>query len=330
MANRWTKEQKQAIDARGSDLLIAAAAGSGKTAVLVERIITKLLREEQEIDRLLVVTFTNAAAAQMRERITKALSDRVEAEPDNEHIKKQLMLIHNAKIMTIHSFCLYLIKNHFNDIGLDPDFRTADEGEIRLLKQEVLSELLEEQFALGRQEFTDCVEYFAYDGREKRLEELIERLYTFSGSYPFPEKWLRQHRMDYHVETFEELVKRMVTDLGDDDQECHAEASSWMAACVSLTFTGATFLSYLDSRHELWDAIGIHNSLQDCVSDLNNNDPVDQIDIRKNIVYLSAKLREHYYCYQTWYGDKCVDKTLAAGMARILAWRKRKWDLVKC
>mgnify|MGYP000423474151 CR=1 FL=1 len=87
--------------------------------------------------------------------------------------------------MTIHSFCLYLIKNHFNDIGLDPDFRTADEGEIRLLKQEVLSELLEEQFALGRQEFTDCVEYFAYDGREKRLEELIERLYTFSGSYPF-------------------------------------------------------------------------------------------------------------------------------------------------
>lgn len=129
--------------------------------------------------------------------------------------------------------------------------------------------------------------------------------------------------------TFEELVKRMVTDLGDDDQECHAEANSWMAACVSLTFTGATFLSYLDSRHELWDAIGIHNSLQDCVSDLNNNDPVDQIDIRKNIVYLSAKLREHYYCYQTWYGDKCVDKTLAAGMARILAWRKRKWDLVK-
>ena len=102
-----------------------------------------------------------------------------------------------------------------------------------------------------------------------------------------------------------------------------------MAACVSLTFTGATFLSYLDSRHELWDAIGIHNSLQDCVSDLNNNDPVDQIDIRKNIVYLSAKLREHYYCYQTWYGDKCVDKTLAAGMARILAWRKRKWELVK-
>ena len=172
----------------------------------------------------------------MRERITKALSDRVEAEPDNEHIKKQLMLIHNAKIMTIHSFCLYLIKNHFNDIGLDPDFRTADEGEIRLLKQEVLSELLEEQFALGRQEFTDCVEYFAYDGREKRLEELIERLYTFSGSYPFPEKWLRQHRMDYHVETFEELVKTewfagMMQEISALLQECKEQEKAALKMC---------------------------------------------------------------------------------------------------
>ena len=213
MGMKFTEDQQRVIDLRNCNILVSAAAGSGKTAVLVERIVELVSgsgcdsARAVDIDRLLIVTFTNAAAAQMRERITKALSDRVEAEPDNEHIKKQLMLIHNAKIMTIHSFCLYLIKNHFNDIGLDPDFRTADEGEIRLLKQEVLSELLEEQFALGRQEFTDCVEYFAYDGREKRLEELIERLYTFSGSYPFPEKWLRQHRMDYHMETFEELVK---------------------------------------------------------------------------------------------------------------------------
>ena len=172
----------------------------------------------------------------MRERVTKALSDRVEAEPDNEHIKKQLMLIHNAKIMTIHSFCLYLIKNHFNDIGLDPDFRTADEGEMRLLKQEVLSELLEEQFGQKRQEFTDCVEYFAYDGREKRLEELIERLYTFSESYPFPEKWLRQHRMDYHVETFEELVKTewfagMMQEISALLQECKEQEEAALKVC---------------------------------------------------------------------------------------------------
>lgn len=242
MGMKFTEDQQRVIDLRNCNILVSAAAGSGKTAVLVERIVELVSgsgcdsARAVDIDRLLIVTFTNAAAAQMRERITKALSDRVEAEPDNEHIKKQLMLIHNAKIMTIHSFCLYLIKNHFNDIGLDPDFRTADEGEIRLLKQEVLSELLEEQFALGRQEFTDCVEYFAYDGREKRLEELIERLYTFSGSYPFPEKWLRQHRMDYHVETFEELVKTewfagMMQEISALLQECKEQEKAALKMC---------------------------------------------------------------------------------------------------
>ena len=242
MGMKFTEDQQRVIDLRNCNILVSAAAGSGKTAVLVERIVELVSgsgcdsARAVDIDRLLIVTFTNAAAAQMRERITKALSDRAEAEPDNEHIKKQLMLIHNAKIMTIHSFCLYLIKNHFNDIGLDPDFRTADEGEIRLLKQEVLSELLEEQFALGRQEFTDCVEYFAYDGREKRLEELIERLYTFSGSYPFPEKWLRQHRMDYHVETFEELVKTewfagMMQEISALLQECKEQEKAALKVC---------------------------------------------------------------------------------------------------
>ena len=242
MGMKFTEDQQRVIDLRNCNILVSAAAGSGKTAVLVERIVELVSgsgcdsAQAVDIDRLLIVTFTNAAAAQMRERITKALSDRVEAEPDNEHIKKQLMLIHNAKIMTIHSFCLYLIKNHFNDIGLDPDFRTADEGEIRLLKQEVLSELLEEQFALGRQEFTDCVEYFAYDGREKRLEELIEQLYTFSGSYPFPEKWLRQHRMDYHVETFEELVKTewfagMMQEISALLQECKEQEKAALKVC---------------------------------------------------------------------------------------------------
>ena len=242
MGMKFTEDQQRVIDLRNCNILVSAAAGSGKTAVLVERIVELVSgsgcdsARAVDIDRLLIVTFTNAAAAQMRERITKALSDRVEAEPDNEHIKKQLMLIHNAKIMTIHSFCLYLIKNHFNDIGLDPDFRTADEGEIRLLKQEVLSELLEEQFALGRQEFTDCVEYFAYDGREKRLEELIERLYTFSGSYPFPEKWLRQHRMDYHVETFEELAKTewfagMMQEISALLQECKEQEKAALKVC---------------------------------------------------------------------------------------------------
>ena len=186
MGMKFTEDQQRVIDLRNCNILVSAAAGSGKTAVLVERIVELVSgsgcdsARAVDIDRLLIVTFTNAAAAQMRERITKALSDRVEAEPDNEHIKKQLMLIHNAKIMTIHSFCLYLIKNHFNDIGLDPDFRTADEGEIRLLKQEVLSELLEEQFALGRQEF--CLRWSGkMAGRADRTVIYLFRKLSFPG-----------------------------------------------------------------------------------------------------------------------------------------------------
>lgn len=129
--------------------------------------------------------------------------------------------------------------------------------------------------------------------------------------------------------TFEELVKRMVTDLGAYDQKCHAEAKSWMAACVSSTFSAPTFLKYLDSSFELEYVLGLHDAIQDHLYDLQDNDPMDQIDVRDGIAWLSSQLRDHYHHYRVWYGDECVDKTLAAGMARILAWRKKKWDLVK-
>ena len=133
MAVTFTKEQQETIDTRGESVLVSAAAGSGKTAVLVERIIRMVEDPVHpvDIDRLLVVTFTSAAAAQMRERISLALSRAVEEQPENAHLIRQLTLIHHAQITTIDSFCLYLVRNHFDEIGLDPDFRVADEGEIR-------------------------------------------------------------------------------------------------------------------------------------------------------------------------------------------------------
>ena len=151
MAVTFTKEQQETIDARNASILVSAAAGSGKTAVLVERIIQMVKDPVHpvDIDRLLVVTFTSAAAAQMRERISQALSDAVDEHPENAHLTRQLTLIHHAQITTIDSFCLYLIRNHFDEIGLDPDFRVADEGEVRLLKRDVLDEMLEEYFARG-------------------------------------------------------------------------------------------------------------------------------------------------------------------------------------
>ena len=201
MAVTFTKDQQDTIEARDSSVLVSAAAGSGKTAVLVERIIRMVSDTTRpvDIDRLLVVTFTSAAAAQMRERITQALSTAVEEQPGNSHLVRQLTLIHNAQITTIDSFCLYLIRNHFDEIDLDPDFRVGDEGEIRLLRHDVLHTMLEEYFDAKPEGFLDCVEYFAPGGDEKRLEEQILSLYEFAMSYPWPEEWLAVHRQDYDL-----------------------------------------------------------------------------------------------------------------------------------
>ena len=149
MGMTWTDDQRKVIELRDRNILVSAAAGSGKTAVLVERIIKIITDKEHpvDIDRLLIVTFTNAAAAEMRERIAAGITARLEADPGNEHIQKQSALLHNAQITTIDSFSLFLIRNHFNEIGLDPDFRVADEGEIKLLQQEVLAQLLEDAYA---------------------------------------------------------------------------------------------------------------------------------------------------------------------------------------
>ena len=193
MANRWTKEQKQAIDARGSDLLIAAAAGSGKTAVLVERIITKLLREEQEIDRLLVVTFTNAAASEMRQRIGVAIAKQLEETPEDIHLQNQMAFLPKADIKTIHAFCLQVIREYYHLLELDPKVRTADPAEIKLLQKEVLEELFETLYAAeDSQWFFDLLETFSSSTKDTPLQELVLQLYTFAEGSPNPKRQLEQ------------------------------------------------------------------------------------------------------------------------------------------
>ena len=147
MGVKWTKQQQQVIDLRDRNILVSAAAGSGKTAVLVERIITMLTEEEHpvNVDELLIVTFTEAAAVEKKERIRGAIEKALEENPENEHLKRQATLIHNAQITTIHSFCLSVIRDHFHVIDIDPGFRTAEEGELKLLRHDVLDELLEEK-----------------------------------------------------------------------------------------------------------------------------------------------------------------------------------------
>lgn len=203
----FTPQQQKVIDTHNRNVLVSAAAGSGKTAVLVERIIRMICDKEHpiDIDRLLVVTFTNAAAAEMRERISLGINRELALQPENEHIQKQATLLHNAQITTIDSFCLFLIRNHFHEIGLDPAFRVADPGEIKLMQADVLKDLLEEKFAQKDPDFLYCVEYFCPNGRESVLEQHILNLFQYASSYPWPLDWLKERKEDYHLDTIEEL-----------------------------------------------------------------------------------------------------------------------------
>ena len=207
MGVTFTKEQQQVIDTRNRNLLVSAAAGSGKTAVLVERIIQMILNKEHpvDIDRLLVVTFTNAAAAEMRERIRQAIDRELAVDPFNEHLQKQAALLHKAQITTIDSFCLFVIRNHFHEIGLDPGFRVADEGELKLLQQDTLNELLEQEYDAADPKFLQCVEYFTGGSNDQILMQYIEKLYGFAESYPWPEDWLFGCMEDYKIADVEEL-----------------------------------------------------------------------------------------------------------------------------
>lgn len=201
MSVKWTEEQQKVIDTHGVDVLVSAAAGSGKTAVLVARILEMVTSPVHpvDIDRLLVVTFTNAAAAEMRQRIRDALEVRAEQEADNEHLQRQLVLIHNAKITTIHSFCLQVLRSHFHLIGLDPGFRVADEAEMQLLRQDVLKEVLDEAYETEaeNQEFHEFLEQFSTGKDDRPVMEAVLALYHFSMGQPWPLEWLQECREMY-------------------------------------------------------------------------------------------------------------------------------------
>lgn len=195
----WTEEQLQAIGTGGRNVLVAAAAGSGKTAVLVERIIRKI-SSDTDVDRLLVATFTNAAAAEMKERIRLALEEALERNPGSGHLRRQLALMGRAAITTLHSFCLEVIRRYYPMIGLDPGFRVANETEAELLKAETLQDLFEERYAQdadGR--FTRLAETFGGDRSDEPFARLVLDLFEFSRSHPWPEEWLRASAAAFRI-----------------------------------------------------------------------------------------------------------------------------------
>ena len=195
----WTKEQKQAIENKNANILVAAAAGSGKTTVLVSRIINKVIVDNVDIDKLLVVTFTNAAASEMKEKLLNKLYEAIDKEPDNKNLQRQINLINRAHISTIHSFCLDVIRNNFFELGISANFRVGDETEIEIMKEEAIEKVFEDNYESENEDFQLLLNMYTSYKDDKPLKDIILKMYDFIASIPFPEKWLDDAIKDYDV-----------------------------------------------------------------------------------------------------------------------------------
>ena len=227
---KWTKEQEQAIYEKNTNILVAAAAGSGKTAVLVERIINKIINENIDIDKLLVVTFTNAAASEMRERVLNAIYEKLENDSENQNLQRQITLLNKASICTIDSFCLDVVRNHFYELdNVSPNFRIGDTTEIELLKQEIIEEIFEKKYEEEDKDFNTLINTYTSYKDDTPLKEIILKIYNYIQSNPFPEKWLNEKIEMFNLEGKneehsdfsntvwgEELLKEVEEELIDD------------------------------------------------------------------------------------------------------------------
>ena len=204
--------------------------GSGKTTVLVERIINKIINEKIDIDKLLIVTFTNAAASEMRQRILEALYEKIDENPENENLQKQIILLNKANISTIHAFCLEVIKNYFYEINISSNFRIGDNQEIELLKQETLEETFEELYEKNDEKFVNLVNMYGGYRDDEDLKELVLKIYKYSQSMPFPEEWIIENVEKFNVQNeiekdFSKTVwgKILVEDFKDEIEDCISE-----------------------------------------------------------------------------------------------------------
>ncbi len=232
---RLTPEQQKVVDTRNCNLLVAAAAGSGKTAVLVKRIIKKVTEEGQDIDRLLIVTFTNAAAAEMRERIGAAIEEALQANPEDAHLQRQMMLLHNARITTIHSFCLSVIREFFHLLSLDPGFRIGDEAELSLLRADVLEEVLEQAYEKEDAAFTAFAESFGSVKNDSAVSGYVLKLYSAAMSRLYPEEWLDSLQEGFSLSEEEFASHPMLTGVMQEVRNCLSDCQSVLERMFELT-----------------------------------------------------------------------------------------------
>lgn len=245
MSTQWTPAQEDAIHARGGPLLVSAAAGSGKTAVLVERILARILDEKAPVDadRLLVVTFTRAAAAEMRARMERRLVQEREKRPESLFLQRQQILLARAHIGTIDSFCSELVRAHFTELGFPADFRVADQSETAVLREQVLGEVLDQYYTEGKPEFFDLLDCFAAGRDDGPLASMVQQLYDFIQSHPFPTRWLREQAAFYHADG---------PDATPWGKEVRAYAQQALAYCIGVTRTSLGMLQQEPALAEKW------------------------------------------------------------------------------
>ncbi|MEQ6028567.1 helicase-exonuclease AddAB subunit AddA [Staphylococcus saccharolyticus] len=209
----WTDAQWRSIYAKGQDILVAAAAGSGKTAVLVERIIQRIIKDKVDVDRLLVVTFTNLSAREMKHRVDQRIQRASAEDPNNEHLKKQRIKIHQAQISTLHSFCLKLIQQHYDVLDVDPNFRTSSEAENILLLEQTIDEVLEQHYDNLNPDFIELTEQLSSDRNDNQFRSIIKQLYFFSIANPNPYKWLNELYEPYKDELKQQKMLELLNEL---------------------------------------------------------------------------------------------------------------------
>lgn len=276
---KWTKEQSQAINEKGSNILVAAAAGSGKTAVLVERIINKIINENIDIDKLLVVTFTNAAASEMRERILDAIYKKLEEYPENQNLQRQITLINKASICTIDSFCLEVVRNNFFELdNISPNFRIADTTEIELLKQEVIEDIFEEKYENQDENFSKLINTYTSYRDDTPLKELVLKTYSYIQSSPFPKEWLNEKTEMFNLkdklnEDFSKtpwgniLLKEIEEEIIDDiktleDIKKELDLDSELESFSQVVRSDLDFLKILQENINNWDELyKIYNNM---------------------------------------------------------------------
>ncbi len=319
----WTKEQEQAIYEKGCNILVAAGAGSGKTAVLVERIIHKIIDEKIDIDKILVVTFTNAAASEMRERVLEAIYKKIEENPENDHLQKQIILLSKSNICTIHSFCLDVIKNHFYELDIPANFKIGEQAELELLKQDVIEELFEKKYEEEDRDFINLLETYTNYRGDESLKELILSLYSYIQSSPFPFLWIEEMVKYFDLKNSKDIDisntiwGKFLIDIFHKDMENIVKSLKQIQKKLSLETELQKFYIVISSdiekienlqRMDSWDQI--YNEIKSIkfdrwptdkkvISELKEIAKERRDDVKKSI----SKIKDNYFLYDS---EQCI------------------------